>query len=208
MASEISMRHGFRGFSHVVSTGCTSSTDAIGYAFRNLKLGVADYILAGGADDPLKTHRREVTVVFLDLRGFTAFAETSEPEELMGVLREFHAEMGHRADAAAIGDDRLQRMARGQVVPETFTHGSSADRVRWLRRGLDSGSTDSCDTFSGPDASCITPPSPTAQVCEASTEATSLRSVVTLVGREAHMLPLKRAAAPWVPTAKAKPASG
>lgn len=55
---------------------------------------LADLIVAGGADDPLKTHRREVTVVFLDLRGFTAFAETAEPEEVMGVLREYHAEMG------------------------------------------------------------------------------------------------------------------
>ena len=55
---------------------------------------LAELIIRGGADDPLKTHRREVTVVFLDLRGFTAFAETSEPEELMGVLREYHAEMG------------------------------------------------------------------------------------------------------------------
>ena len=42
----------------------------------------------------MATHRREVVVVFLDLRGFTAFAETSEPEEVMGVLREYHAEMG------------------------------------------------------------------------------------------------------------------
>ena len=55
---------------------------------------LAELIIRGGADDPLKTHRREVTVVFLDLRGFTAFAETAEPEEVMGVLREFHAEMG------------------------------------------------------------------------------------------------------------------
>jgi class 3 adenylate cyclase len=55
---------------------------------------LAELIVAGGADDPLKTHRRDVTVVFLDLRGFTAFAETSEPEEVMGVLREYHAEMG------------------------------------------------------------------------------------------------------------------
>jgi DNA-binding response OmpR family regulator len=46
------------------------------------------------SQDPLKTHRREVTVVFLDLRGFTAFAETAEPEEVMGVLREYHAAMG------------------------------------------------------------------------------------------------------------------
>jgi adenylate cyclase len=55
---------------------------------------LAEHIVAGDADDPLKTHRREVTVVFLDLRGFTAFAETAEPEEVMGVLREYHAEMG------------------------------------------------------------------------------------------------------------------
>ncbi len=55
---------------------------------------LAELIVAGGAEDPLKTHRRDVTVVFPDLRGFTAFAETAEPEEVMGVLREYHAELG------------------------------------------------------------------------------------------------------------------
>jgi class 3 adenylate cyclase/CheY-like chemotaxis protein len=55
---------------------------------------LAELIVDGGAEDPLQTHRREVTVVFLDLRGFTAFAETAEPEEVMGVLREYHAAMG------------------------------------------------------------------------------------------------------------------
>jgi adenylate cyclase len=55
---------------------------------------LAEAIVNGGADDPLKSHRREVTVVFLDLRGFTAFSETSEPEEVMSVLREYHAAMG------------------------------------------------------------------------------------------------------------------
>jgi adenylate cyclase len=55
---------------------------------------LAELIVAGGTQDPLQSHRREVTVVFLDLRGFTAFAEVAEPEEVMGVLREFHAEMG------------------------------------------------------------------------------------------------------------------
>ncbi len=55
---------------------------------------LAEMIVSGDAEDPLKSHRREVTVVFLDLRGFTSFAETSEPEEVMGVLREYHAEMG------------------------------------------------------------------------------------------------------------------
>jgi predicted metalloprotease len=49
--------------------------------------------------------------------------------------------------AAAIGDDRLQRQAQGHVVPESFTHGSSAQRQRWFRRGLDSGTLTSCDTF-------------------------------------------------------------
>jgi class 3 adenylate cyclase/putative methionine-R-sulfoxide reductase with GAF domain len=55
---------------------------------------LAEMILVGGTDDPLKTHRREITVVFLDLRGFTMFAEQVEPEEVMGVLRDYHAEMG------------------------------------------------------------------------------------------------------------------
>jgi adenylate cyclase len=55
---------------------------------------LAEAIVSGGAEDPLRSHRREITVVFLDLRGFTAFAETSEPEEVMGVLREYHAAMG------------------------------------------------------------------------------------------------------------------
>jgi hypothetical protein len=50
------------------------------------------------------------------------------------------------AAAAAIGDDRLQRQAQGYVVPESFTHGSSAERVTWFRRGLDSGAMAACDT--------------------------------------------------------------
>jgi uncharacterized protein len=63
-----------------------------------------------------------------------------------GLLEPGDAEEGLRA-AAAIGDDRLQRQAQGRVAPESFTHGSSADRTRWLRRGLDSGNLDACNTF-------------------------------------------------------------
>jgi uncharacterized protein len=49
--------------------------------------------------------------------------------------------------AAAIGDDRLQRQTQGQVVPESFTHGTSAQRMQWFRTGFDSGDPTSCDTF-------------------------------------------------------------
>jgi 3-oxoacyl-[acyl-carrier-protein] synthase II len=53
LASEVSMRFGLRGLSHIVSTGCTSSTDAIGYAFRNIQAGVLDTMIAGGVDSPI-----------------------------------------------------------------------------------------------------------------------------------------------------------
>jgi uncharacterized protein len=53
--------------------------------------------------------------------------------------------------ASAIGDDRLQQQGRGYVSPESFTHGSSEQRVRWFKRGLDSGSVQSCDTFASRD---------------------------------------------------------
>jgi hypothetical protein len=62
------------------------------------------------------------------------------------LLEEGDIDEGLRA-AAAIGDDRLQRQSQGYVVPESFTHGSSAERQRWLRRGLDSGDPNDCDTF-------------------------------------------------------------
>src|SRR5262245_17174608 len=55
---------------------------------------VAELILSGSTEDPLKTRRREIVVVFLDLRGFTAFAETSDPEDVMRVLGDYHAAMG------------------------------------------------------------------------------------------------------------------
>ena len=62
------------------------------------------------------------------------------------ILEQGDIEKGLNA-AAAIGDDRLQKQSRGYVVPDAFTHGSSAQRVRWFKRGLESGSVRQCDTF-------------------------------------------------------------
>jgi len=64
-----------------------------------------------------------------------------------GLLEPGDVESGLGA-AAAIGDDRIQRQTRGQVSPESFTHGSSEQRVRWFRAGLESGQPRQCDTFS------------------------------------------------------------
>jgi class 3 adenylate cyclase len=71
-----------------------AQVERLGRLKRFFSPQLAELIVAGGTDDPLRTHRREITVVFLDLRGFTAFAETAEPEEVMGVLREYHEAMG------------------------------------------------------------------------------------------------------------------
>ena len=65
-----------------------------------------------------------------------------------GLVEPGDAEAGLRA-ASAIGDDRLQRMATGRVQPESFTHGSSQQRVGWLKRGLESGDPGACNTFEG-----------------------------------------------------------
>jgi len=114
---------------------------------------LAELIVAGGTDDPLKTHRREITVVFLDLRGFTAFAETSEPEEVMGVLRGYHAEMGklilaHEGTLERFTGDGMMIFFNDPVaVPDPAERAirmaaAMRDRVRelssgWRKRGYD-----------------------------------------------------------------------
>jgi PAS domain-containing protein/class 3 adenylate cyclase len=61
---------------------------------RFLSPKISDLIMSGETDDALKTRRAEITVVYVDLRGFTGFTETAEPEEVMSVLRQYHAELG------------------------------------------------------------------------------------------------------------------
>jgi class 3 adenylate cyclase/putative methionine-R-sulfoxide reductase with GAF domain len=114
---------------------------------------LAEMILTGGAADPLKTHRREITVVFLDLRGFTSFAEQVEPEEVMGVLREYHADMGklileHEGTLERFTGDGMMIFFNDPVpVPNPAERAlrmalAMRERVqelskRWRRRGYD-----------------------------------------------------------------------
>ena len=68
--------------------------ERVGRLRRFFSPALAEAIVGGDTADPLKSHRREITVVFLDLRGFTTFTESVEPEEVMAVLAEYHAAMG------------------------------------------------------------------------------------------------------------------
>jgi class 3 adenylate cyclase len=110
-------------------------------------------IVSGDTEDPLKSHRREITVVFLDLRGFTAFAETSEPEEVMGVLREYHVAMGrtileHEGTLERFTGDGMMIFFNDPVpvpdAPERAVRMAAAMReqvdellVKWRKRGYD-----------------------------------------------------------------------
>jgi class 3 adenylate cyclase len=119
---------------------------------RYLSPQIAETILADD-ENVFKTHRREITIVFLDLRGFTAFSDSAEPEEVMDFLRDYHAEMGRLVFKF---EGTLERfMGDGVVVIfndpiRSENHAEKAakmalemrDRVRelrvaWLKRGYD-----------------------------------------------------------------------
>jgi adenylate cyclase len=75
-------------------TAQLAEIQSLGALRRFLAPQVAELIMSAGDEGLLGSHRREVTVVFCDLRGFTAFTETSEPEEVMGVLTQYHEALG------------------------------------------------------------------------------------------------------------------
>ena len=131
LASEISMRFGFRGLSHVISTGCTSSTDAIGYACRHIQFGTLDTIIAGGVDAPIAP---------LILRGFI----------LMRILSSKWNESPERAsrpfsrdrDGFVLGEgawffvieEREKALARGaHIYAEIAGYGSTCEAYHRVR---------------------------------------------------------------------------
>ncbi len=129
--------------------------EGLGRLKRFFSPQLAELIVSGGADDPLKSHRREVVVVFLDLRGFTAFAETAEPEEVMAVLREYHTRMGevilaHEGTLERFAGDGMMVFFNDPVsVPDPEARAvrmvlEMRERLteltaRWKKRGFDLG---------------------------------------------------------------------
>ena len=131
LASEVSMRFGFRGLSHVISTGCTSSTDAIGYAYRHIKTGMLSTMIAGGVDAPISP---------LILRGFIlmrilASSWNQSPER---ASRPFSADRGGfvlgEGSWFFVLEEREQALARGaKIYGEIAGYGSTCEAYHRVR---------------------------------------------------------------------------
>jgi predicted metalloprotease len=120
----------------------------IGHHVQNL-LGISDEVhrmrqSLGSADGNRLSVRLELQADCF------AGVWANRTQEARGFLEEGDVAEALNA-ASAIGDDRLQKQSRGTVVPESFTHGTSAQRQHWFQTGLTSGTPDSCDTFSSAD---------------------------------------------------------
>jgi predicted metalloprotease len=121
----------------------------VGHHVQNL-LGISDRVRSMQA----RAGKADVNAlsVMLELQA-DCFAGiwANHAEKQRDLLEEGDVEEGLAA-ASSVGDDTLQRRARGRVVPESFTHGSSAQRTYWFRRGLEQGTLQACDTFNAKDS--------------------------------------------------------
>jgi predicted metalloprotease len=106
-------------------------------------LGIEPRVHAAMENDPQRAHDLSVR---LELQADCFAGIWGHSTQQRNILESGDVEEGLNA-AASVGDDRLQRMAGKRVNPDSFTHGSSAQRVQWFRRGLDSGRIRDCDTF-------------------------------------------------------------
>jgi uncharacterized protein len=116
----------------------------VGHHIQNL-LGIADKVTRARMQSP-EAEANALSVRMELQADCLAGVWAKSADDSRAILEQGDIEEGLNA-AAAIGDDRLQRRSQGYVVPESFTHGSSEQRVRWFRRGLDTGDMNQCDTF-------------------------------------------------------------
>jgi predicted metalloprotease len=119
-------------------------THEVGHHVQNL-LGISDKVR--GAQEQASREDANALSVRLELQAdCLAGVWANQAQQRTKLLEPGDLEQGLAA-ASAIGDDQLQRRAQGYTVPETWTHGSSEMRVRWLRRGLQNGRIEDCNTF-------------------------------------------------------------
>ena len=119
----------------------------VGHHVQNL-LGIADKVRAV-QQNASRAQANQLSVKLELQADCFAGVWARNAEESKHFLEQGDIESAMRA-AAAVGDDTLQKRAQGYVVPESFTHGSAAERVGWFKRGLNGGAIDSCNTFSSP----------------------------------------------------------
>jgi uncharacterized protein len=117
----------------------------VGHHVQNL-LGITDKA-ARAEDRAGRVGANQVSVAVELQADCFAGVWAEQSNKARKILEPGDLEQGLKA-ASSVGDDTLQRRTQGMVVPDSFTHGTSAQRVRWFRRGFDSGATDNCDTFS------------------------------------------------------------
>ena len=114
----------------------------LGHHMQNL-LGIEKEVRRGQREDP---DRENELSVRMELQADCFAGVWGHSAKSRAMLEKGDVEEAMKA-AQAIGDDRLQEMAGQRVQPESFTHGTSKQRAKWFRRGLQSGSLDDCDTF-------------------------------------------------------------
>ena len=117
-------------------------THEIGHHVQNL-LGVERKLRQAQRANPAAVNQLSVR---MELQADCLAGVWGHSTQQRGILERGDVEEGLGA-AAAVGDDRIQKMARGRVSPESFTHGSSAQRTSWFRKGLETGDIGACDTF-------------------------------------------------------------
>jgi predicted metalloprotease len=117
----------------------------IGHHVQTL-LGISEQVQRASQEDPSNANELSIRQ---ELQADCFAGVWANSANARGVLEPGDLEEGIGA-AAAVGDDRIQVSVNGRIDPESWTHGSAEQRVRWLRAGFESGNTDACDTFSIP----------------------------------------------------------